>query len=195
MITLFLSILQIILLLAGILIFILFFAIAIIRKKKERPFKTYLTLSIVFFIVTLYLWRTDFIGYETTDTKEAILAFENNFGFKPPESVRELKLKDYCMYDACAQWMAFTFDSVVLNKILEHDQGLDTAVKGTPTYYKISTALQQGCANCPDWMELPNSNTPKLFYKKNFLNHASSEYYLWIDTKEKMVYLEVSYFD
>jgi len=99
------------------------------------------------------------------------------------------------MYDASAHWMAFTYDSVVFKKILNHDQPLDTSYIGTQKYGEISSSLKQGCANCPKWLELPNSNTTKIFFKKDFLRHSSSEYYLWVDSKKKMVFLEVSYFD
>lgn len=122
-------------------------------------------------------------------------AFIDNFGFPPPDSVTEIKVKNYDMYDASAHWMAFTYDPIVFNKILSHDQPLDTAFIGTQKYDEIDLSLKKGCANCPGWLGLPNPNTPKIFFKKDFLNHSSSEYYLWVDTKEKMVYLEVSYFD
>lgn len=132
---------------------------------------------------------------ETTDREKSIGAFQDNFGFTPPESVKEIWHKNFSMRDAFAHWMAFTYDSIVFNKILTHDQPLDTAFIGTTKYGEINLSLKEGCANCPDWLELPNVNTSKIYFKKDFLNHSSSEYYLWVDSKEKMVYLEVSYFD
>jgi len=132
---------------------------------------------------------------ETTDREKSVGAFEDNFGFKPPESIKEIKHKNFTMGDAFAHWMTFTYDSIVFNKILTHDQPLNTAYIGTTKYGEINLSLKEGCANCPDWLKLPNVNTSKIYFKNGFLNHSSSEYYLWIDSKEKMVYLEVSHFD
>jgi hypothetical protein len=164
-------------------------------RKKKTSFKVYISLSAVFLTATFFLYTNDLVSGETTDREKAVGAFVDNFGFKPPDSVTEIKIKNYEMYDACAHWMAFTYDSGVFNKILAHDQPLDTANLGTQKYSEINSSLKQGCANCPDWLELPNINTSKIYFKNNFLNHSSSDYYLWVDSKEKMVYLEVSYFD
>lgn len=132
---------------------------------------------------------------ETTDREKSVGAFVDNFGFTPPESVKEIWHKNYSIRDDFAHWMAFTYDSIAFNKILAHDQPLDTAYFGTAKYDEINLSLKEGCANCPDWLELPNVNTYKIYFKQDFLRHSSSEYYLWVDSKEKMVYLEVSYFD
>ena len=177
------------------LLSVLFIVLAIVWRRKKTSFKVYISLSVVFIIATFFLYTNDLVSGETTDREKATGAFVDNFGFRPPDSVTEIKLKNYDMYDASAHWMAFTYDSIIFSKILTHDQPLDTAFIGTQKYGEINLSLKQGCANCPDWLELPNPNTPKIFFKKDFLNHSSSEYYLWVDTKEKMVYLEVSYFD
>ena len=132
---------------------------------------------------------------ETTNRAKSVDAFEDNFGFNPPESIKEIKHKNFSMRDAVAHWMAFTYDSISFNKILAHDQPLETAYIGSTKYDEINLLLKEGCENCPDWLELPNANTSKIYFKKDFLSHSSSEYYLWVDSKEKMVYLEVSYFD
>lgn len=134
-------------------------------------------------------------GAETSDREKSAGAFEDNFGFKPPESVKEIKHKNYIIYDSFVHWMAFTYDSVVFNKILVHDQPLDTAYVNTPEYNEMTQALEKGCANCPNWFKLPSTNTSRIYFKKDFLKHTSSEYHLWVDVSEKMVYLEVSYFD
>lgn len=177
------------------LLSILFIVRALSSRKKKMAFAVYCALSTIFIIATCFLWKIDFAGGETTDRSKAIGAFESNFGFKPPSSIKEIKIKNYSMYDASVHWMAFSYDSVIFHRILNHDQPLDTAFRGTQKYSELKISLTESCENCPDWLQLPNIYTDKIFLKKNFLSHSSSEYFLWVNTKERMVYLEVSYFD
>jgi energy-coupling factor transporter transmembrane protein EcfT len=195
LITLLLYTIYLIVLIACCILSILFIVLAIVRRKKKTRLIVCSTLATFFIIATYFLWTIDVLSAETTDREKATVAFEENFGFKPPNSIKEIKLKNYNIYDASAHWMTFTYDSVVFNKILSHDQPLEIAYLGTQKYREINSSLKQGCANCPDWLELPNSNTSKIFFKKDFLQHSSSEYYLWINPIERRVYLEVSYFD
>ena len=182
-------------LIACCLLSIVFIVLAIARRKNKIRLVVFSILAIVFIIATYFFSTNDLVSVETTDREKAAPAFEENFGFKPPNSIKEIKLKNYSMYDDSAHWMAFTYDSIVFNKILSHDQPLVTACFGTQKYREINLSLKERCANCPDWLELPSDNTSKIFFKKGFLRHSSSEYYLWVNLIEKRVYLEVSYFD
>lgn len=170
---------------------ILFLILAIVNVKNLKK-------RIVFLVVlttTLLIWNIDLYRTESTDREDLVSAFESNFGFKPPESIKEIKVKNFGIYDSNVHWMAFTYEPSVFNQILAHDQPLEVAYNNTPKYKTIIRKLKENCSNCPNWLEIPNNNVSNIYFKNNFLKHSSSEYYLWIDNKEEMVYLEVSYFD
>ena len=190
-----LYIIQLVAIVVFFLLTLLFATLAIVKRKKKTPFIVYVSLTAVFLIALFFTWRIDLFTAEASDREKSVGAFEDNFGFEPPNSVKEIKHKNLSIYDTDAHWMTFTYDSVVLDKILIHDQPLDTAYLGTPKYGEINFALRQGCANCPDWFELPNTNTPRIYFKENFLQASFSEYQLWVDKKEKMIYLHVYYFN
>ena len=75
-------------------------------------------------------------------------SFEDNFGFKPPSSVKEIKLKNWGYYNTSVHWIAFTYDPIVLNKILVHDQPLDIALKNSFEFSGIIEEIQN-CVNNP----------------------------------------------
>lgn len=172
-----------------------FITLAVIKRKERRQLALYLTLSIIFILATVKVSLVDLFSAETVNREAAVDAFEANFGFKPPDSVDDIKLKNFAIYDSYVHWMAFTYDSAVVHEILVHDQPLDTADRDTPKFDEILKKLEKGCSNCPDWLEVPNSNVVQIYYKMDFLKHTSSEYYLWVDNVRKTVYLQVSYFD
>jgi len=120
-------------------------------------------------------------------------AFESNFGFEPPPSVEEIKLKNFFLYDASTHWMSFTYDSIVFEKILLHDQPLLIAIPNTSEHAEIISELAKENPNTPDWSIAPFSGTDKIYYKRDFLDHTLSEYYLW--RSNDMVHLMVHYFD
>ena len=195
MISLFIYIIYLVVLVFCCVLSILFIVLAISRRKRKSRLAVFAALATVCILVSYFLWKIDLIGAETSDREKATVAFKENFGFEAPNSIKEIRVKNYFMYDASAHWMVFTYDSIVFNKILRHDQPLNIAYSGTQKYKEIDLSLKQGCTNCPSWLELPGNNTSKIFFKKNFLQHSSSEYYLWVNRNEKKVYLEVSYFD
>jgi hypothetical protein len=129
---------------------------------------------------------------ESKNREELISAFENNFGFKPPKSVKEIKEKRYGIYDTAVYWMSFTYDSIVYKKILAHDQPLQIAYKNTTEFNEASKEISES-VNSPNWFKLPKFTTEKIHYKKNFLKHTFSEYYIW--TNKKTTFLYVHYFD
>ena len=131
---------------------------------------------------------------ESQDREELISSFEDNFGFNPPNSVREIKLKNWGLYDATAHWMAFTFDSNVVSKIIARDQPLKIAMNNTFEFSEIVKEIQKNAHN-PKWLDLPDVGTDQIYYKKNFLGHSFSEYYLWTDKENEMTFFYVHYFD
>jgi hypothetical protein len=174
---------------------IVFLILAIVNVKNLKKRIVFLVVFLVVLTTTLLIWNIDLYGTESTDREDLVSAFESNFGFKPPESIKEIKVKNFSIYDSNVHWMAFTYEPSVFNQILVHEKPLEIAYNNTPKYNKIIKKLKENCSNCPDWLETSNNNVSKIYFKNNFLNHSSSEYYLWLDHKEKMVYLEVSYFD
>jgi hypothetical protein len=131
---------------------------------------------------------------ESQKRDELISSFKDNFGFEPPNSVKEIKLKNWGLRDASTHWMAFTYDSNVLSKIIVHDQPLRIASSNSNEFSKIIKEIQKSAHN-PDWFELPGIETEKIYYKKDFLNHTFSQYYLWTNKRSGMTFLYVDYFD
>jgi hypothetical protein len=173
---------------------LVFLIIAIFKRKKKKPLYIFLSLALVSILFSVLIWNVDLYAAETTDRSDCISAFTGNFGFAPPESIKEIKLKNYVVYDAEGYFMCFTYDSTVFNKILSHDQPLDTAVRSS---YKFDQAIEstKKHANTPAWFVCPDSNIEKIYFKENFMDHTYSEYNIWVNKKTNMVYLDVSYFD
>ena len=133
-------------------------------------------------------------SYESEDREKLISSFQDNFGFKPPSSVEKIKLKNWGLYDTDVHWMAFTYDSIVMEKIIAHDQPLDIAFKNSSEFNHIIEEIKKSVNN-PKWLELPNAGTERIYLKKDFLDHTFSEYYLWTNNESRMTYLFVHYFD
>jgi hypothetical protein len=151
--------------------------------------KTHLKIFLFSFILLCFS-----CAKETQNREESESAFENNFGFKAPKTILDIKLKNWAMYDSQAHWMAFTNDSDVFKKIVLQDQTLQMAHKNTPEFENSLKEISENVHN-PDWLTLPNAETDLIYYKKDFLDHTFSEYYLWTNKKTKMTYLYVNYFD
>ena len=49
--------------------------------------------------------------------------------------------------------------------------------------------------NPPGWLDLPNKNVDRIYYKNDFLDHTFSEYYLWTNKETEMTYLYIHFFD
>jgi hypothetical protein len=174
---------------------ITFIVTVIIKWQKKKQAVVFALASVASFSATLFVWNIDLFATESENREETIAAFESNFGFNPPSAVKEIKVKNFGIHDSDVHWMAFTYESTVFQKVLAHDQPLQIAEKNTQKYNELLGKLKEGCANCPNWLKLPDNETSRIYFKKDFLDKTFSEYYLWIDSKEKMVYLEVSYFD
>ena len=152
------------------------------------------TFKIIGILTFLTLFISCGSSYESENKEELISAFQDNFGFKPPKSVEKLKLKNWKLYDTNVHWMAFTFNAMVMEKIIKHDQPLEIALNNTPEFDRITEEIKESVNN-PKWLQLPDNNTEQIYYKKNFIKKKSfSEYYLWTNTKSKMTYLFVHSF-
>jgi hypothetical protein len=154
----------------------------------RKPISFFWTLTIVALLISCGG------SIESQDRAELISSFENNFGFKPPNSVKQIKLRNWSLYDATAHWMAFTYDSGVLSRIIAHDQPLKIASGNTFEFLEIVKEIQKNAHN-PGWLHLPGAGTDRIYYKKNFLDHTFSEYYLWTGKENEMTFLYVHYFD
>ena len=143
-------------------------------------------------ILTLFLCSS--CAYESKNREKLISSFEDNFGFKPPESIKKIKLKNRGYFDFQVQYLLFTYDSNVLEKIIAHDQPLNIAESNNAKFGVIIENLEKD-ASPPSWFDLPNKNVDRIYYKNDFLDHTFSEYYLWINKETEMTYLYVHFFD
>jgi hypothetical protein len=133
-------------------------------------------------------------AYESQNREKLESSFEDNFGFKPPESVKKIKLKNRGYFDFQVHYMSFTYNSNVLKKIIAHDQPLKIAESNNTKFGIIIEDLEKD-ASPPSWLDLPNKNVDRIYYKNDFLDHTFSEYYLWNNKETKMTYLYVHFFD
>jgi len=172
---------------------IIFLIITTVKRKNGKRYRAPLVLSIVFGVFALFIFNIDLTSAEATDRRDSIPAFESNFGFEPPQSVKEIKHKNFALYDTSVHWMSFSYDSIVFEQILIHDQPLLMASHNTTEHSDIISEFEEKNLNTPNWSKAPNSNTKVIYYKKDFLNHTFSEYYLW--RSGNMVHLMVHYFD
>jgi hypothetical protein len=99
MVQLFLSILRLVAL--GFLFVVgLLLLFAAIKNWHNRNRKIiYSALTIVCVCILAYVWSTDLFSYESTNRDKCATAFEDNFGFEPPESIKEINLKNYRIYE------------------------------------------------------------------------------------------------
>lgn len=168
--------------------------LALVRwRRGQKPFLL-ATFAVGAGVLALFIWSFDIFTAETTDRQKAAEAFHSNFGFHPPSSVRDIKVKNIAIYDAVGHYMAFTYEDWVFYDVLVHDHPLQKANAGSPEFNEIHDHYLKD-ANRPDWAVLPTGRTNVILYKKDFMRHSYSDYYLWVDTVENMVHLRVSYFD
>ena len=133
-------------------------------------------------------------AYKSQKREKIESSFEDNFGFKPPESIKKIKLKNRSYFDFQVHYMSFTYDSNVLKKIIEHDQQLNIAESNNVKFGSIIEELKED-AGFPSWFDLPNKNVDRIYYKNDFLDHTFSEYYLWTNKQTEMTNLYVHFFD
>jgi hypothetical protein len=157
--------------------------------NEQKALRKYLKFLILLILILSYS-----CAYESQNREELESSFEDNFGFKPPETIKKIKLKNWGMYDTQVHWMSFSYDQKVLKKIIAHDQPLNVAENNSSEYQDIIKNLEKDVHH-PKWLKIPNKNTDRIYYKKDFLDHNFSEYYLWTDKETEMTFLYVHFFD
>lgn len=173
---------------------LVFAVLALVRLRRQRRPHVFAGVALACGAVALFLWSFDLFTAETTDRQEAAEAFQANFGFYPPSSVRDIKVKNIAIHDAVGHYMCFTYEDWVFYDVLIHDHPLQTAKANSREFEAIQREYEKD-HNRPEWAVLPTGRTNVILYKTNFLRHSHSDYYLWVDTTENMVHLRVSYFD
>lgn len=177
----------------GILAVVLVVVVFVRWRRGRKPFLL-AAFAVGAGVLALIIWSFDIFTSETTDRQQAAEAFYSNFGFHPPSSVRDIKVKNITIRDAVGHYMAFTYEDWVFHDVMMHDQPLQTA-KANSSEFNAINADHAKDANRPDWAVLPAGRTNVILYKKDFMRHSYSDYHLWVDTVENMVHLRVSYFD
>lgn len=156
------------------------------ESKSLKAYQIFLTLLV--FLISYSC------AFESENREKLVSTFEDNFGFKPPESIKEIKLKNRGYFDFQVHYMSFTYDISVLEKIIVHDQPLNVAESNNVKFGIIIEDLKKD-PNHPKWFDIPDKNVNQIYYKTDFLDHTFSEYYLWTNKKTEMTYLYVHYFD
>lgn len=100
----------------------------------------------------LILFLCSSCAYESQNREKLESSFEDNFGFKPPESVKEIKLKNRGYFDFQVHYMSFTYDSNVLEKIIAHDQPLNIAESNNIKFGNIVEELKKMRVHQVGWI-------------------------------------------
>lgn len=168
--------------------------VALVRWRRGRKPFLLAAFAVGAGVLALVIWSFDLFTSETTDRQKGSKAFYSNFGFHPPSSVRDIKVKNIAVYDAVGHYMSFTYEDWVFAEVLAHDQPLQTTTAESREFQEIHDHYEKD-RNRPRWAVPPRGRTAVIHYKRDFMHHTSSDYYLWVDTVEHMVHLRVSYFD
>lgn len=168
---------------------------AIIKRRDKVGKYVFIPLTILSFAVVALVWRFDLNESESTDREDLVAAFESNFGFTAPESVKEIKVKNYAMLDASGHWMSFTYDSLVFQKIVEADTVLKLADQNSSEFTEAMRETKEGSVNAPEWFDPLSERHMNVYFKKDFMAHTYSAFYLWRNKESNCVQLYVTYFD
>lgn len=174
---------------------IVFLVLTVLRFKQQKAKWVFLPLFMLFAVLAYLVFDYDTSSSETANRQDAEPAFVSNFKFTPPPSVKEIKVKNHVIADAVVHWMGFTYDSLVLNRIVSEDTALLVAEQRSTEFEEAVLVIKEKNPNTPEWLHFTKETTRKIYYKKNFMNHTFSEFYLWVNKEDKMVYLYVSFFD
>lgn len=176
------------------IIAVLFLTKFIINSFQKKGKKLHFILFTIFAVAALLILNIDLTSTGSTNREGSVKAFHDNFGFDPPQTVKEIKHLNTFVYDVSGHWMSFTYDSMVLEKIISHDQPLSIALWNTIEHTELINSFEKRKSGFPQWSEAPSSNTEMIYYKENFLSRAfTSKYYLW--RSGEMVHLFVEYYD
>lgn len=167
---------------------------AIIRRRRTAQRNWFVGGALVAAMLAIGIWSFDIFTAESSDREDGVEAFISNFGFAPPSSVREIKVKNIAISDAVGHYMCFTYEDWVFAEVLAHDQPLKVANAGSRAFSEIVRDYERD-QNRPRWAPLPTGRTDVIRFKRDFMRHSYSAYYLWVDTTTQLVHLHVSYFD
>ena len=119
--------------------------------------------------------------------------FEDLFGFAPPETVTEIKYRDfytrYIMGDGWGRWMRFTYDKDVFDKIVR-----EKGYKERAERYHVALLLASDAA--PPWWPTVDENKVTIYLGDD--DPEASEgceiaNYLWYDPTSNNVYFHKRY--
>ena len=146
----------------------------------------------IFGLITILITLKSCGGsYESENREELSSAFEDLFHFNPPNSIEEIKVKNWAHYDTQMYWMSFSYNFNVIKRILSKDQQLKITFKNSNEFNQITEFIKQNTHN-PKWLNLPNESTNQIYYKKDFIENTSlSVFYIWSDTKSGKTYLYI----
>jgi hypothetical protein len=151
---------------------------AIVRRRRIAQRIWFIGGACMAATLAISIRSFDIFTAESTDRVDGVEAFISNFGFVPPASVREIKVKNIAIHDAVGHYMCFTNEDWVFAKVLEHDEPLQLASAGTPEFKAIVSDYERD-ANRPRWAISPEGRTNVIRFKRDFMRHSYSAYYLW----------------
>lgn len=164
----------------------------IVRKHRGKRNGSVI-LTIVFGLMAYAIGSYSMTSQESSSREELVPVFERQFGFTPPNSVKEIKAKKFALYDAEAEWICFTYDSIVLNTIIKKDELLTLAsIKSKKA--GILRGLRKN-KHRPDWLELPDVETATIYFKQGYLERIQSDFYLWVNQDKTIIYVQASNHD
>ncbi len=159
-------------------------------RKNKRKRNINIVVTLIFVLASFAIGSVSLTSQDSTNRAELVTVFKRQFGFNPPSTVDVIKAKRFALYEAEAEWICFTYDTGVLDRILEEDSLL---IKVLP-YSKESEHIINDInnPNGPDWLELPDHESSVIYMKEDYLNHIQSDYYLWVNEDKTMIYLQTS---
>jgi hypothetical protein len=148
---------------------------------------------VLFIAAAFALGSISLTSQESNSREELIPVFKRQFGFSPPKTLEEIKAKNFAMYDAEAEWIGFTYDAKVFDRIIEED----TLLRVVFPYSKESASILDDIdnPNGADWLELPDHESTEIYFKKDYLDRIQSDFYLWVNEDKTMIYLQTSNHD
>jgi len=130
---------------------------------------------------------------EPTRRAELEAEFQDEFGFEPTLSIKDIHCKVLHVGDTWAKWMRFDYETTAFQRIT--NQNFFTAppeVLRNPWKALWSQDLQTTNRNSPAWW--PNPPLPEgtmVFYKEGQVTNFNRSYiYLWVDAPKSRIYVK-----
>jgi hypothetical protein len=158
------------------------------RKRNVNAFWTF-----VFGLLSFAIGSYSMTSQESDNREELVPVFTRQFGFSPPQTVEGIKAKRFALYDAEAEWIAFTYDAKVFDRIL----GEDTLLLKILPYTRKSSHIIESIdnPNGPDWIELPDHESTEIYFKEDYLDHIQSDFCLWVNQDRTFIFIQTSNHD